>query len=155
MNKTDLPLSKEEFDAIYSKVPRLTVEIIVRNGKGEIFLTQRAIEPCKGQWHLPGGTVFFAESLAEAVKRVAKRELGITVTTTKHVGYIEYPSHYQNGLDTPVGIAFEVTGYGGDFTVNGEAEGSGWFTALPAHTHADQDVFLVRNGYLRGSVRYT
>jgi ADP-ribose pyrophosphatase YjhB (NUDIX family) len=118
----------------------LTVEIIIKSSKG-VLLSLRDIEPCKGQWHLPGGTVFFGEKLTEAVIRVAKRELGITVTATKLLGYIEYPSHYKNGLDSPVGIAFMVD-YKGDIKPNTEASELSWFKSLPANLHADQSDFL-------------
>lgn len=135
------PLSQKEFWEIYKKVPRLTVEIIVKNDTG-IYLTERNIEPCKGLWHLPGGTVRFGEPLVDAVKRIAKRELGIDVTETKLLGYIEYPSHYQNDLDSPVGIAFEVTGYKGALQPNNEASNSGWFADLPEAMHDEQREFL-------------
>ena len=139
---TNHPLTEQEFWDIYKKVPRLTVEIIVRNKKKEVYLTKRNIEPCKGLWHLPGGTVRFGEPLTEAVKRIAERELGITPTTTKLLGYIEYPSHYQNGLDSPVGIAFAVTTYKGNLKVNEEAADSGWFSELPKEMHEEQRDFL-------------
>lgn len=74
----DNPLSQEEFWNIYKKVPRLTVEIIIKDKRG-ILLTLRNIEPCKNLWHLPGGTVRFGEKLIDAVKRIANRELGIEV----------------------------------------------------------------------------
>ena len=148
MQNNPYPFTKAEFDAIYAKVPRLTVEVVVKNEEGAILLTERAIEPCSGQWHLPGGTVFFGESLLDAVKRVAARELNITVTGATNNGYIEYPSHYLNGLDEPVGIVFEVTAYEGTVQVNPEAGDSDWFTKLPENMHADQDTFLVDTGYL-------
>ncbi len=148
MSEDKFPLSKEEFDQIYSRVPRLTVELIIRNKKGKIFFTKRAIEPCAGQWHLPGGTVYFGESLEHAVKRVAKRELGVEVKASVNNGFIEYPSHYKNGLDTPVGLVFEISQYSGDFHPNNEASDSGWFSALPEPFHADQDVFLRNNNYI-------
>ncbi len=148
ISKPEHPLSKEEFDSIYAKVPRLTVEIIVKNSIGEIYLTKRAIQPCIGQWHLPGGTVRFGESLTDAVKRIALRELGIKVTATDNKGYIEYPSHYEHGLDDPVGIVFEVTAYTGALVPNEESESGGWFRKLPENLHADQDLFLLSAGYL-------
>jgi ADP-ribose pyrophosphatase YjhB (NUDIX family) len=143
------PLSQAEFDKIYSRVPRLTVEVIFRNYQNETFLTKRSIPPCEGEWHLPGGTVRFGEPLQQAVKRVAKRELGVEVVRSKNVGVIEYPSHYENGLDSPVGIVFEVGDFMGKLVVNEEASESGWFSVMPRPMHADQDVFLVNNGYLR------
>lgn len=143
------PLTQEEFNNIYSKVPRLTVEIIVKNPRNEIYLTKRAIEPCKGQWHLPGGTVRFGEPLVSAVQRIAARELGIVIKDVKLVGYTEYPSHYLNGLDSPVGITFEVVEYTGDVEINSEASNSGWFSNIPPNIHAEQDTFLITHNYLR------
>ncbi len=148
-NNKDYFLSKEEFDYIYSKVPRLTIEIILKNDEGKILLTKRAIEPCIGQWHLPGGTVAFGESLKAAVLRVAKRELSIKVKESINVGYIEYPSHYLAGLDYPVGIVFEVISFAGQVKLNQESQNSGWFNHLPKNMHADQDVFLIKNRYLK------
>jgi ADP-ribose pyrophosphatase YjhB (NUDIX family) len=135
------PLSQKEFWEIYKKVPRLTVEIIIRSDDG-IFLTLRNIEPCSGLWHLPGGTVRFGEKLLEAVSRVAKRELDIEVQDTKLLGYIEYPSHYENDLDSPVGIAFEVTKFDGQLKPNAEAKDCGWFDQLPSAMHQEQQDFL-------------
>ncbi len=148
MSNKDYFLSKEEFDYIYSKVPRLTVEIIIKNRSGKILLTKRDIEPCIGQWHLPGGTVAFGETLKDAVFRVAKRELSIEVEDSKNVGYIEYPSHFLNGMDCPVGIVFEVVSYNGQIKLNKESKDSGWFDEIPENMHADQDVFLINNNYL-------
>ncbi|HET7059800.1 MAG TPA: NUDIX domain-containing protein [Candidatus Saccharimonadales bacterium] len=136
----DYPFTLEEFHDIYSKVPRLTVEVVIKSDKG-VLLSLRDIEPHKGAWHLPGGTVFFGEKLVDAVKRVAKRELGITVTGTKLLGYIEYPSHVGNGLDSPVGIAF-LAKYEGTVKPNQEAAKLDWFSELPSNMHPDQDKFL-------------
>jgi 8-oxo-dGTP pyrophosphatase MutT (NUDIX family) len=144
----DYPLTQEEFDFIYGKVPRLTVEVIVRNESGAIYMTLRSIEPCKGLWHLPGGTVFFGESLDQAVKRVAKKELGIAVTKIVNKGYIEYPSHYLHGLDQPVGLVFEVTEYSGDIVLDNEASSGDWFHQVPEKIHGNQDEYLVQAGYL-------
>lgn len=141
MSEKEHPLSQKEFNEIYSKVPRLTVEIIIKDG-GRFFLTKRNIEPCKGMWHLPGGTVRFGEKLTQAVYRIAKRELNIEVNDTKLLGYIEYPSHYEKGLDSPVGIAFEITDYEGKLNPNSEAEDWRWFKGLPSEMHQEQQDFL-------------
>ena len=50
----------------------------------------------------------FGEPLVEAVKRVAQDELGVAVSAGEMLGYIEYPSHYNNGLDSPVGLTFRA-----------------------------------------------
>lgn len=141
MRNTNHPLSEEEFWNVYKRVPRLTVEIILNTKKG-VYLTERQIEPCKGLWHFPGGTVRFGEKLTDAVRRIAKRELNIEVTNTKLLGYIEYPSHYLKGLDSPVGIAFQITGYSGEVTINEEASHGQWFIEMPDAMHEEQQEFM-------------
>jgi len=148
MTNNKLPLSQDEFDSVYSKVPRLTIEIIIKNSEGSVFLAKRAIHPCKGQWHLPGGTVRFGELMTEALARIAERELGIKVDAAESRGYIDYPSHFRNGLDSPVGIVFEVIRYSGTLHANEEAMNTGWFNKLPKDMHADQDKFLLEKNYM-------
>ena len=61
-------LSDQEYKEIYSKVPRLCVELLIKTEEG-ILLVKRAIPPGEGLWYLPGGTVLFDESVEQAVKR--------------------------------------------------------------------------------------
>jgi hypothetical protein len=93
--------------------------------------------------------VRFGEALLATVGRVAMKELSIDVKKADNCGYIEYPSHYKKGLDSPVGLVFEVTEYSGNLAINAEASDSGWFTRLPHKMHADQDRFLLEKGYRR------
>ncbi|MDO8335315.1 MAG: NUDIX domain-containing protein [Candidatus Saccharibacteria bacterium] len=139
-NNDDYPLTAEEFQSIYSKVPRLTVEVVVKSENG-VLLTLRDIEPFKGQWHIPGGTVYFNEKLTEAVTRIAKKELGIQVTSSKLINYLEYPSHISQSFDSPVGLAFLVE-YSGKIELNHEASDAQWFKELPVNIHPEQCVFL-------------
>ena len=76
------------------------------------------------------------------------RELSIDVNQAANCGYIEYPSHYLEGLDSPVGLVFEVTEYSGDPKINSEAAAGEWYTSVPKAMHHDQDQFLIENGYL-------
>ena len=132
------PLPKDEFDWIFSRVPRLTVEVVISSRDRGVLLSLRDIEPCKGMWHLPGGTVRFGEPLVEAVASVARNELGLNVDVGRLLGYIEYPSHYNNGLDCPVGVAFaaEISD-GAQLPTNCD-----WFRALPQNMHDEQKDFL-------------
>jgi hypothetical protein len=54
----------------------------------------------------PSGTVRFAEPLVAAVHRVALDEINTDVVIDELQGYIEYPSHTRQGIDSPVGLAF-------------------------------------------------
>ncbi len=136
----DYPLTLEEFKAIYSKVPRLTVEVIIKSEKG-VLLTKREIEPYKGAWHLPGGTVYIGEKLADAVARVAKKELGIQVIKSDFIGYIEYSNYHKIGFDCPLGMAFKVE-YEGDIQLDEEASEAEWFNKLPDNVPIDQVKFI-------------
>ena len=143
--KDELSLTEEEFREIYSKVPRLTVEVIVQSSRG-ILLTKRASGPCSGLWHIPGGTVRFGEPLVAAVSRVAVMEVGLRLQAGPLLGYIEYPSHYLNGLDSPVGLAF-LCQLGEEQGSTSGAEGK-WFTVPPEPMHAEQRDFLSEHGLL-------
>jgi ADP-ribose pyrophosphatase YjhB (NUDIX family)/rhodanese-related sulfurtransferase len=139
------PLPQDEFDRIFSRVPRLTVELVIASSDRGVLLALRALGPCEGLWHLPGGTVRFGEPVVEAVRRVARDELGLTVSVGQLLGYIEYPSHYQNGLDSPVGLAFCATAAGDMPDERDLRSECAWFTLLPDNMHDEQKEFLVRH----------
>lgn len=135
-------LPKDEFDAIYSRVPRLCVEVVISRPDRGVLLMLRDIPPNVGAWHIPGGTVLFAEPLTAAVKRVARDELGLAVGVGELLGYIEYPSHYENGLDSPVGLAFDVIPTD-EVPADAPPKGCAWFSELPSGLYAEQRDFLV------------
>ena len=85
------PFSHEEFKNIYSRVPRLCVELVVKTPEG-VILSLRKLPSYRGKWHIPGGTVFYKEKVTDAVKRVAAEELGIEVSIRELLGYIDYDS---------------------------------------------------------------
>ncbi len=114
-------LSSEEFKEIYSKVPRLTVDLVIST-PGGIVLTLRSLPTWNNQWHLPGGTVFYKETVERAVTRVAQEELGISVDIKKPLGYIEYPSEEQErGYGWSVGIVMLCETVEQNFKINNES----------------------------------
>ena len=111
-----------------------------------VLLALRDRGPCKGLWRLPGGTVRFGEPVTQAVKRVALDELGLTVSVGDLLGYIEYPSHYGNRLDSPVGLAFRAQSPIADIPDERHLPpGCAWYTTLPEHMHEEQREFLARH----------
>jgi 8-oxo-dGTP diphosphatase len=135
-------LPKEEFDAIFSRVARLCVEVVALDADRAVLLMLRDIPPNVGAWHLPGGTVLFGEPVVEAVKRVARDELGWEVAVGELLGYIEYPSHYENGLDSPVGLAFRTKLIESSGSPKEPPEGCAWFSRLPPGLYEEQREFL-------------
>jgi ADP-ribose pyrophosphatase YjhB (NUDIX family) len=137
-------LPKAEYDGIFSRVPRLCVEVVIVDPERGVLLTLRDIPPNVGAWHIPGGTVLFAEPVVDAVQRVARLELGLDVEVGELLGYIEYPSHYNTGLDSPVGLAFRAEPVGGPPRAEQLPDGCVWFSRLPAGLYEEQREFLAR-----------
>lgn len=81
-------LSEEEYKYIFNKVPRLCVDLIIVKNK-KLLLTKRSIQPYKGFWHFPGGSVRYKERINQAIKGVSKSELGVRVVSQKFLGYME------------------------------------------------------------------
>lgn len=137
-------LPKDEYLAIFSRVPRLSVEVVIAAPGRGVVLALRDIPPNEGAWHIPGGTVLFGEPVVDTVKRVARSELGLDVAVGELLGYIEYPSHYTNGLDHPVGLAFLAEPVGGPPGDGDLPEGCAWFSRLPAGLYQEQREFLAQ-----------
>ncbi len=96
-------LTEKEFKSVYTKVPRLCVELIIIQ-RGKILLSKRSIEPFKNLWHIPGKGVLFRETIKEAIERVAREELGIKVIPEKFLGYVEY---LNDGFRHSVSLSFK------------------------------------------------
>ena len=65
-------------DRRYPRRPILGVGALVL-GHGAVLLVERAREPLKGWWSLPGGVVETGETLAEATRREVREETGLEV----------------------------------------------------------------------------
>lgn len=133
-------LALKEFEYIYSRVPRLCVELIIHTNKG-ILLTKRNIEPLRGKWHIPGGTVLMNETIEQATKRVAKEELGVKIDVKKMLGVIQY--HIKNYFSRPIGLAFliKITSPG-DIQLDRQASNVRFFKIIPKDTVKEQKLFL-------------
>lgn len=79
------------WDALAGVVPRLAVELCLVRGEA-ILLSHRDDETWQG-WHIPGGFVGCGESLADACRRIAERELGIALELDAVVGSFAWPDH--------------------------------------------------------------
>lgn len=83
------PLTSEEFQGIYSKVPRLCVDLLIVH-EGKVLMTLRTKNGWEGMWHLPGGTVYLNERIVDAVRRVGLEELSVEVKIAKFLGYQDW-----------------------------------------------------------------
>ncbi|ETK24479.1 GDP-mannose mannosyl hydrolase [Pseudomonas sp. FH1] len=68
----DLPT----FQTVVASTPLVAIDLVVRNGRGEVFLGLRVNRPAYGFWFVPGGRIRKNESLDSAFRRITQDELG-------------------------------------------------------------------------------
>lgn len=135
----------EEYKNIYSQVPRVTVDLVVKNSQG-ILLSLRKKYGWEGQWHLPGGTIYLGETVMDAVARVAQEELGIAVAVQEFLGYNEYPSELtERGFGYSISLVFLCSPLSKEIVLDAGAGDYKFFASLPENTIAEQKEFLLKN----------
>ncbi len=131
-----LPFTYDEFKKIYSQVPRLTVDLLIKDKNGFLLILRKSFG-WEGQWHLPGGTVYYQEKVEDAVHRVAREELGVDVTIEKFMRYIEYPNEVnERGFGYTVSLLFECSLPAGSTLTNDET--IEFFLKVPDNTIVEQ-----------------
>ena len=68
---------REHFVELVRGLPLVSVDLVLVRGGTEILLGLRTNRPAQGSWFVPGGRILKDEPRADALKRVAARELGI------------------------------------------------------------------------------
>ena len=121
-------LSKKDFDRVLKMVPTTVVEVIVKNENG-ILLGKRNTQPFHGMWHLTGGFVHYNEKISDAVKRIAKREIGADVEIVKLLGIYEYINDDPRGH--LIGLAHIVKIRGGNIAPNADNTELKYFKSAP------------------------
>jgi ADP-ribose pyrophosphatase YjhB (NUDIX family) len=143
MNKK--PFSEKEFKNIFSRVSRVTTSLIVKSEDG-IVLTLRTLPSWNNQWHLPGSTILYKETVMKAVHRVAKQELGIEIKSPKLLGWIEYPSaEKERGFGWDIDLVFLCNTTSKKFKVDEDASEVKAFKKLPKNIIKEQGKFLKKN----------
>ena len=138
------PFTYKEFTAIYSKVPRLSIDVIVISKDG-IALTLRSITPFKNHWHIPGSTVLYGESATQTARRVAKHELGVTIHEPKLIGYIEYNEEPHRGFGRSLSLVFLAKLKSGKIKPDEDATNAKFFSKFPAKIIPTQKKFLAKH----------
>lgn len=122
--------------------PAVTTDVVLMTGTGKskkLLLIQRANEPYKDQWALPGGFVDMDEDLETAALRELEEETGITgvaIQQLKTYGAVDRdPRHRTISVVYMAEVDAEITAVGQD-----DAADAKWFPidALPklAFDHA-------------------
>lgn len=146
------PLSPTEFESIYSKVPRLCVDLLIQSEKG-ILLILRKKHGWVGQWHLPGGTVLYREAISDTAVRLAREEVGTEIKIEKLLGYVEFPSEvHERGYGYSVSLVLLCRPERDDFPLTDGEREMGWFKSWPEKMVTEQKEFLESMGFFQGMV---
>ena len=133
-------LPQKEFDEIYSKVPKIAIDVLVKTDKG-VLLTKRSFGPWKGQWHIPGGSILYGEPIEDAIKRVAKTELNLNVKVIKKLGDIEWLDNFKEKGHS-ISLVFLVDIVSGEIKLDKQATDYHFFKEIPINTIKEQREFL-------------
>ena len=136
-------LPEKDFKLIYQKVPRVTVDMVIKDSRG-ILLIKREIKPDIGKWHLPGGTVLYKEKVIDSLKRVAKEETGLQIRVKKFLSAFEYRKWKEPGYGHIISLVFLVEPIGGSLKGNARIAGEilKFFKMLPRDIILDQKKIL-------------
>lgn len=69
------------------------VAALIPDEQGRLLIIERAEEPKKGTWDLPGGFADPGETAEEALRREVREELGLKVVSTQYL--CSYPNTYE------------------------------------------------------------
>jgi|AntDeeMetagen681_2_1112603.scaffolds.fasta_scaffold03203_2 colanic acid biosynthesis protein WcaH len=102
-------IPSDEWRTIVANVPLVSVDLVIEHDGG-VLLGKRVNEPAKGEWFVPGGTVFKNERRTDAVHHVAEAELDEPVIIDECLGTYEhfYETADVEGIDSKHYLA---TGY--------------------------------------------
>ena len=127
-------LNDTDFLRIVETTPLVSIDLILRNERGEVLLGRRANRPAQGMWFVPGGRIRKNERVAEALQRISQRELGVTISEAKLLGVYDhlYPDNFLGAPD--VSTHYVVLGMEADWraewrlTADDQHEAFKWWT---------------------------
>lgn len=103
---------REIFEKIlqYAVIP--TFDLVIEYGDKGIIIVKRKIAPYKNQWSLPGLRMLKGETIDEALKRIAKQELGLKIDPGKKIFLGQYVGKFKtehNRQDLSTGYYIKVS----------------------------------------------
>lgn len=126
MSEDDRPIPPNAWATVVRHVPIVSVDLVVRYDGG-VVLGRRRNDPARGEWFIPGGRVRKHERLEDAVRRVGREELGVTVTVVRRLGVYE---HFYDVAEVPdadgkhyVPVGYVVEPDGDEFCPDDQHEG--------------------------------
>ncbi|WP_220721010.1 GDP-mannose mannosyl hydrolase [Agarivorans litoreus] len=121
-------LELETFKTVVKHTPLVSIDLIVRNSRGQVLLGKRKNRPAKDYWFVPGGRILKDESFANAFSRLIKQELGLD--QADHVFKGIYQHFYEDN--------FSIEDFSTHYVVLAyELSSSDGLSNLPEEQHAE------------------
>ena len=140
--------------------PALTVDCVIfgldQSDKLKVLLIQRALEPFKDRWALPGGFVDMKEDLEAAALRELEEETGVKDVYIEQLYTFGAPGRDPRGR--VVSVAYYALANLADHTVKAasDARNVKWFEfdKIPSLAFDHEEIFETAINRLRAKVRY-
>ncbi len=121
--------------------PVTAVGVIVRDRNQQVLLIERAREPGKGQYGLPGGFVDRGETAEQALRRELHEEVGLEVTEVNYLMSLPNQYTYQ-GLTAAVLDLFFISQIDSFEAIQADPrEVAGYWTGIPGDEQLSQMAF--------------
>lgn len=72
-------LAQDDFRRAVQMLPLVSIDLLLRDAEGRYLTGLRSNPPAQGAWFVPGGRIRKNETLARALQRIAREELGVTL----------------------------------------------------------------------------
>jgi len=119
----------------------ICVDLIVKNNN-TVLLGKRNTYPFLGLWHIPGGLIYYNETIKDAINRISKREIGIEVKVVKQIPIHEYINEDPRGHF--IGLIYIVKKIGGNLKINEFNSELKYFDYVPNDTNPCQ-IDIIKN----------
>jgi len=99
--------------------------LVIRNGR--VLLVQRAFEPYKGWWDVPGGFLADGEHPADGARRELREETGLDIGLTGLIGI--FMDDYGPSGDATLNVFYTAEVVGGTEAAGSDAVSMRWFAS--------------------------
>lgn len=99
-----MQISHGDFLSVVTRVPLISVDLILKRDDGRVMLGRRTNRPAQGFWFVPGGRILKGERMADALVRIVRRELGEAVPVAGWRGAGVYEHLYDDNFAGVEGV---------------------------------------------------